>query len=244
MSANGIIEFSDKVINQLNSMPQLLPDWGYEDMRNNEVGGYFKNPVANVSQDIRDTCNTLVTLLSANANTNTNAVVGTTSEISTLFTTINTTSANVGGYNGGEFIAHTDRISGVTPLTASPSTTGRDTALLPHYDTAMSTGQLIMYLTYQSDGIQNNAPIIGNFTSLFTSSNLVSYYSTVSSYPQTVIHSINTGTSECNLTPTQISTISSSINAVASFMNTKITNDVTFYNNCQAVLQAKYCDNY
>mgnify|MGYP003339920781 FL=1 len=201
MSANGIIEFSDKVINQLNSMPQLLPDWGYEDMRDDNVGGYFKNPVANVSQDIRDTCNTLVTLLSANANTNTNAVVGTTSEISTLFTTINTTSANVGGYNGGEFIAHTDRISGVTPLSPSPSTSGRDTALLPHYETAMATGQLMMYLVYQSDGVQNNSPIMNTFQSILVEDDLTALQSNISGYYTTISNSITISGSGTDLDP-------------------------------------------
>lgn len=238
MSANGIIEFSDKVINQLNSMPQLLPDWGYEDMRDDDVGGYFKNPVANVSQDIRDTCNTLVTLLSANANTNTNAVVGTTSEISTLFTTINTTSANVGGYNGGEFIAHTDRISGVTPLTASPSTTGRDTALLPHYDTAMSTGQLIMYLTYQSDGIQNNAPIMNSFQSILVEDDLDSLYSNISSYNTTISNSITisgTGTEldpyirTSNLTLSVVQNMSNNITTIDTTMATKRNGDEENY---------------
>ena len=238
MSANGIIEFSDKVINQLNSMPQLLPDWGYEDMRDDNVGGYFKNPVANVSQDIRDTCNTLVTLLSANANTNTNAVVGTTSEISTLFTTINTTSANVGGYNGGEFIAHTDRISGVTPLTASPSTTGRDTALLPHYDTAMSTGQLIMYLTYQSDGIQNNAPIMNSFQSILVEDDLDSLYSNISSYNTTISNSITisgTGTEldpyirTSNLTLSVVQNMSNNITTIDTTMATKRNGDEENY---------------
>ena len=167
MSANGIIEFSDKVINQLNSMPKLLPEWAYEDISNNDVGGYFKNPVANVSQDIRNTCNTLVTLLSAVPATNTGAVVGTTGEITTLFNSINSLSANIGGYNGGEFISHTNRISGVTELGASPET-GKDTALLPHYETAMSAGQLVMYIKYQSEGVQNNSPIMDSFNSILS----------------------------------------------------------------------------
>ena len=238
MSANGIIEFSDKVINQLNSMPQLLPDWAYGDMANNAVGGYFKNPVANVSQDIRDTCNTLVTLLSANANTNTNAVSGSTSEITTLFMEINSTSANIGGYNGGEFIAHTDRISGVTPLTASPSTTGRDTALLPHYDTAMSTGQLIMYLTYQSDGIQNNAPIMNSFQSILVEDDLDSLYSNISSYNTTISNSITisgTGTEldpyirTSNLTLSVVQNMSNNITTIDTTMATKRNGDEENY---------------
>lgn len=226
MSANGIIEFSDKVINQLNSMPQLLTDWQYEDMRNNEVGGYFKNPVANVTQTIRDTCNTLVTLLSANANTNTNAVTGTTGEISTLFTTINTTSANIGGYNGGEFIAHTNRISGVTELTESPSTTGRDTALLPHYETAMSTGQLVMYLVFQSDGVQNNSPIMNSFQSILLETDLESLNTNVSTYYTTISNSLTITGSGTDIDP-YVRQSNLSLSVVQTMSNNIVTIDTT-----------------
>ena len=155
-----------------------------------------------------------------------------------MFTTINTTSANVGGYNGGEFIAHTDRISGVTPLTASPSTTGRDTALLPHYDTAMSTGQLIMYLTYQSDGIQNNAPIMNSFQSILVEDDLDSLYSNISSYNTTISNSITisgTGTEldpyirTSNLTLSVVQNMSNNITTIDTTMATKRNGDEENY---------------
>lgn len=226
MSANGIIEFSDKVIKQLNSMPRLLTDWQYEDMRNNEVGGYFKNPVANVTQHIRNTCNTLVTLLSANTHTNTNAVSGTTGDITLLFTNIDTLSSNIGGYNGGEFISHTNRISGVTPLSQSPSVSGRDTALLPHYETAMATGQTVMYLVYQSDGVQNNSPIMNSFQSILLETDLESLNTNVSSYYTTISNSITITGLGTELSP-YVRQSNLSLSVVQSMSNNIVSIDTT-----------------
>jgi hypothetical protein len=217
MSANGIIEFSDKVLKHLNTVPRLLDDWQFQDLANNTVNGYFKNPVANVTSDIMTECSSLITLLSAVPATNTNAVRGSTGAITTLFTNIISSSSNIAGYNGTEFIEHTNRISGVTPIAASPSTTGRDTALLPHYDTAMATGQLMMYLTYQSEGVQNNSPIMNNFTSVVIEEDLNSLYSNISSYYTTISNSITvTGGGTDSLTDPYIRTSNLSLVVVTS----------------------------
>jgi hypothetical protein len=162
-------------------------------------------------------CSSLVTLLSAVPATNTNAVQGSTGAITTLFTNIISSSSNIAGYNGTEFIEHTNRISGVTPIEASPSVTGRDTALLPHYDTAMATGQLMMYLTYQSEGVQNNSPIMNNFTSVVIEEDLNSLYSNISSYYTTISNSITvTGGGTDALTDPYIRTSNLSLGVVTS----------------------------
>lgn len=240
MSANGIIEFSQGVLDQMNAMPRLLADWQFEDIANDDVGGYFVNPVATVTQNIRNTSNTLVSLLSANPATNTEAVTGTTGDITTLFTGMITLSANIGGFNGGEFIAHTNRLSGVTPIEASPSTSGVDTALLPHYDTALATGQLMMYLVYQSDGVQNNSPIMNNFTSIVIEEDLDSLYSNISTYYTTISNSITVsggGTDALtdpivrvsNLSLSTVQTMSNNLTTINTTLATKRNNDEVYY---------------
>lgn len=246
MTANGIINFSQGVLDQMNSMPRLLQDWQYEDIKNNDVGGYFKNPVANVTQDIRNTCNTLVTLLSPNPATNTSAVIGTTIDITNLFGFININSANVGGYNGGEFIEHTNRLSGVTPFGASPDVSGRDTALLPHYETALSTGQLMMYLVYQSDGVQNNSPIMNNFTSILIEEDLNNLSNNISNYFTTISNSITItgGGTDANTDPFVrtsnlsleiVQNMSNNITVINETLAGKRYNDELYYTTCRQV---------
>lgn len=240
MSANGIIDFSKGVLDQMNAMPRLLEDWQFEDIANDDVGGYFVNPVADVTQNIRNTSNTLISLLSANPSTNTQVVTGSTGDITTLFTGMITLSANIGGFNGGEFIAHTNRLSGVTPLDASPSTSGIDTALLPHYDTALATGQLMMYLVYQSDGVQNNSPIMNNFTSIVIEDDLNSLYSNIANYYTTISNSITVsgGGTDANTDPivrvsnlslSVVQTMSNNLTTINTTLATKRNNDEVYY---------------
>jgi hypothetical protein len=248
MSANGIIEFSNNVLSHMNAIPKLLDDWQFEDLANDDVNGYFKNPVANVTSDIISVCGTLVSLLSAVPATNTTAVQGSTGAITTLFTNINSLSSNVAGFNGTEFIEHTNRISGVTPVGASPSSSGRDTALLPHYDTAMATGQLMMYLTYQSEGVQNNSPIMNNFTSIVIEEDLNSLYSNISSYYTTISNSITItggGTDALtdpfvrtsNLSSTVVTDMFNNIQNIDNTLAEKRNNDEIYYNTSRQVSQ-------
>jgi hypothetical protein len=248
MSANGIIEFSNNVLSHMNAIPKLLDDWQFEDLANDDVNGYFKNPVANVTSDIISVCGSLVSLLSAVPATNTTSVQGSTGAITTLFTNINSLSANVAGFNGTEFIEHTNRISGVTPVGASPSSSGRDTALLPHYDTAMATGQLMMYLTYQSEGVQNNSPIMNNFTSIVIEEDLNSLHSNISSYFTTISNSITItggGTDAIldpfvrtsNLSSIVVTDMFNNIQTINSTLAEKRNNDEIYYNTSRQVSQ-------
>ena len=192
---DGILNLSSNVISFMNTVPSLLEPWQMADMANNNVGGYHTNPVSGVTQTLRNTCNNLVILLSSSsANiggnlTVTSAVQGTTPAITSLFTTMNSTSANIGGPNGGVFIEHTNRVSGVTPFGASPET-GQDVSSLPHYQTALGTGQMIMYLTRQSDNIANTAPIMGSFTSVLIEKDLNNLQIEISTYESTINNSI------------------------------------------------------
>jgi len=61
---------------------------------------------------------------------------------------------------------------------------------LPHYETATQTGKALISLIYQTDGISNNAPIMGNFTSLFVANDLIVIYNTMSTYANIVNNSV------------------------------------------------------
>jgi hypothetical protein len=225
-SAGEIIDFDQKVLDTMNSMPELLNPWQYEDMRNNDTAtsNYLSNPVVTISTSIRNTC---ISIESACAGVNNLATVAST--------------ANTAHTSANNFILHTNRISGITPIDAN-------TVLLPHYDTAIGTGKSIMYIIYQSDGIQNNAPIMGSFTSLFIKDDLTVKYNTISGYPTLITNSISTNTYldgegntvtelVSNLTNTQISTIISNVSSISNTMSTRRTHDENFYTNSSNVLE-------
>lgn len=223
----GVLEMSSNVASFMNTIPTLLQPWQIKDISDNNVGGYHTNPVSGVTQTIRNTCNSLVTLLSSSSSsedgfTNTiSSVVGTTSQITNLFTTINTNCSSIGGTNGGLFIEHTNRISGVTPI-------GADADVHPYYSTAMSVGQTIMYLTNQSDGISNNAPIVGSFTSILIGDDLDALELEISSYEETINSSITlTETFDGNGNSSITRTSSLSYDVVNNMCNNIITINTT-----------------
>jgi hypothetical protein len=100
-----------------------------------------------------------------------------------------------------------------------------------------------MYIVFQSDGVQNNAPIMGSFTSLFIKDDLTVKYNLVTGYPTLIANSITVETIEgevtttSNLTPTQISTIVTNVGALGTTMNTRRTHDENFYANCNIILE-------
>ncbi len=228
---NSIVTLSDQTVEHLNNVPQLLSDWQKEDLVNNDVGGYQKNPVSNVIIFIRNTSNAIYNL--------TNTVIGSSPAINTVFTSITTNTANLGTVNGGKFLAHTNRLSGVINVeySVANSTDGAD-GRLPHYETAVSVGQVVMYLVYQTDGIQNNAPIMGNFTSILIEDQLESYNTILQSIRTEVNNSITlTATGDpmnpyinvSNLTLAQVNAIYANTSNLDTLLYVRRTSDEQFY---------------
>ena len=159
-------------IQQMNAAPALVSSqWMKDDLVNNDITGYYVNPVAN-------SCNTI--WLSANTLINTTSSVTGSGNLTALWTTINTNFKSIAGYNVTtgdaenppivtthvpgqivQFINHTNRISGVVPITANT-----DAADKPHLEQAMQIGRALTYVIYQVDGREDNAPMLGSFTSI------------------------------------------------------------------------------
>lgn len=247
-SGSGISPLSNNATSFMNNIPTLLEDWQIKDIADNNVNGYKQNPIASSSQSIRNTCNTLVTLLSSSTSTegaNTiyySALQGTTTAITNLFTSMNSLSANIGGTNGGLFIEHTNKISGVTPI-------GEDADTKPYYDIALNMGQTAMYITYQSDGVSNNAPILGCFTSLLEKDTINNLNTTISSYYNTINNSITTSggsydpeantityTRTSSLSQSVVASMQSNINTINSTMAERRAHDEQFYVNCKTIV--------
>jgi hypothetical protein len=208
-----VTPLSANVISTMNGLPPLLNTWQTADAANNTVGGYFKNPVANVTQSIWNVANSIIAISDLN-------MVANLANLSL--------SANALSLSANNFYSHTNRTSGVSLDDDEPT--------LPHFKSAMAVSKVIMYITFQSDGIQNNAPMMGNFTSLIQANNLTISYNTISNYANTIANSINHGTYTTNLTPIQINTIQQEMNTATILMNSRRTSDVNFYYNSRAIV--------
>jgi hypothetical protein len=214
---NGyVMNLSANSVAHLNAMPSFIQSWQAQDIANNDVGGYFKNPTsANVniiitlSQAIYDVAN------SANLTAITTAA-------STLHTDSNS------------FLAHTNRLSGVTPFT------GDDT--VPYYTSAMNLGKTALYITNQTDSISNTSPIMGSFTSILVDPQIGEYGNTLVSYPDLINNSLNSETTTdeggntiviitSNLASSTLEQIASDLANTDTFLTTRQNGDVTYFTN-------------
>jgi hypothetical protein len=247
---NVVGRLSDSAIKYLDTFPPILKEWQVNDLANNEVDGYYQNPVANVVQEIRDTSNTLISLLSANTSTNTNAVTGSTTTINTIFINVNTALSNISTNTSEKFLIHTDRMSSVTLLEASnveslnANSNIEDTSSQPHYQTALGIGRLLLVLTHQTDSINNSAPVLGSFTSLFVANTLSNLSNSLSTYFDLINNSITitgTGTEadpfvrNSNLTLSTVQSIENTVIEIKDTMNTRREHDINFYANSKNV---------
>jgi hypothetical protein len=200
-------------IQQLNTAPALVPNqWMKDDLINNDSTGYYKNPVANSCNIIWNTANTLVSIAN-----NLQGIANTTP----LWTTIYTTLGNIVDANTEmvQFINHTNRISGVVPITANT-----DAAQKPHLEQAMQIGRALTYLIYQIDGREDNAPMLGSFTSILVANTVSDYANVIVTYPNTVNNSISTTIDPITFDPINTSNLTyNTVNSIAEFANTLYT---------------------
>ena len=235
---NSVISpLSNNVKRTLDGMPKFLEPWQAEDLATSNTGGYFVNPCANITTNIWTTSNTLVSVA--------NNVQGS-GNLTGLWTQIHTTLSYIsnsptGNTQAGDFLAHTNRISGVTSIDVSAD---QGVANLPHYETATQTGKALVSLIYQTDGISNNAPIMGNFTSLFVANDLIIIYNTLSTYANIVNNSITTTIdpmtflpiNTSNLTYNVVNSIATTANSANSIFYERRVHDEQFFKNSSDLL--------
>jgi len=235
---NSVISpLSNDVKRTLDGMPKMLESWQAEDLATSNTGGYFVNPCANITTNIWTTSNTLVSVA--------NNVQGS-GNLTGLWTQIHTTlsyisNSSTGNTQAGDFLEHTNRISGVTSIDVSAD---QGVANLPHYETATQTGKALISLIYQTDGISNNAPIMGNFTSLFVANDLIVIYNTMSTYANIVNNSITTTIdpmtflpiNTSNLTYNVVNSIATTANSANSIFYERRVHDEQFFKNSSDLL--------
>ena len=222
---NGHIqELSQDTIEHLDAMPPFITDWQAQDIANKDFDGYYQNPMQSITMLIYQNANAISEL----ANTG-NGVLN-------LVTVRN--SATQLRSNAQEFLSHTSRLSGLTPYVGTDD-------INPYLDMAMSFGRTAMYITQQTDGITNNAPIMGSFTSLMIEPQLIANNNTLLTYKNQIQGSINVSfdivlqenVHNSNLTNQQITTINTHINNLNNYMQTRRIADINFYNNVKYFIE-------
>ena len=215
-TSGAITTLPNTAIQQLNTAPALVPNqWMRDDLINDNTTGYYVNPVANSCNIIWNTANTLVSI-----SNNLQGIANTTA----LWTTIYTTLGNIVDANTEmvQFINHTNRISGVVPITANT-----DAANKPCLEQAMQIGKALTYLIYQVDGREDNAPMLGSFTSILVANTISDYANTIVTYPNIINASITVSTSGTPPDPVITTNTSNltynTVNSIVEFANTLYT---------------------
>lgn len=220
---NGVDVLSQGVLNYLGNTSTHLSSWQIDDLSNNIVNGYYQNPhqytLASLSihldglYSIANTANISYTTASVPANNLVPLLVSTSSSI------IN-------------FTVHTNNLAGVTRSS--------NTALYPDLNSALAVGRQILNITNETDSVQNNTPILGNFTSLYTGNTLTSLDISITRDYNTLNNSISidmTGNTVSNISVSEMNTILNDIQSLQTLMDTRRTGDWTFYQNSLVVMQ-------
>ena len=220
---SDVKELSANTLAHMNSMPAFITTWQAQDIANNTVNGYYKNPVANDSTTIFNTANDIIAIYET-----ANTVPG----LETIYALAQSlkNTANT-------FIWHTNRLSGVVPFV------GQDSEY-PYYDTAVPLGKTAIYITNQTDGITNTSPILGSFTSILVGPQISANANLVFPYVATINNSITTTivgldvTSTTNLTVGQITTIQTGLSTANTTLGTRMNHDFIYYTNLQNFIES------
>lgn len=218
-------ELSENVKLQLSLLPPLLNKWQTKDVAESNTSGYFQNPLAGTLAQASAVANNMIKLRGVSGSTNaiTNLISNTGNIANTIYTS---TTPN--------FLYHTNRQSNVIPPDENTDEV--------HYQTSMGIGKMIMYIVSQSDGITNNSPIIGNFTSLYTGNTLNTQITLATSSYNTLNNSITYVVIGGNTYPSSTITLEQAQELYNSFYNLNSTmvtyrnQDNTFYTNSKAVM--------
>jgi hypothetical protein len=219
---------------QMKMVPSLVNSWQQQDIANSDTGSYFQNPVASGITTINLAANTVI---SAG-----NTINCSTNQISTLVSSVYNTSNTIINTTSPAFLYHTNRMSNVVDI-------GTDMTN-PHYKTALGFGKIIMYIVNKTDNVQNNAPMIGSFGSIFAaniiSSNANTFLSLSRSYANTITANsytdpgtgLTTTTYSSNITLVAAQALFDVANNVYNLMNNYRTQDYNFFQNTKSVVNA------
>ena len=213
---NGDDALSQGVKNYLGNTSINLAQWQIDDIANNVVGGYYQNPYADEISSLSVSLSGIITYANTEAYGYNNPDLANAMLLAaqTAQTAVNS------------FLTHTNNISGVT--------FSSNTALYPDLNSALNVGRQILAIVNKSDGVQNNVPILGNFTSLYIA-NTVSQSNTTIANDYIILTNSFSG-SNSNISNATINTIIFDIQTLSNEIDTRRTDDISFYTNSYEII--------
>jgi len=172
--------YTTNVNTQMTILPSLLRPWQVNALASNTVSNFFVNPVANITQEIWNTSNTLVSLTNGLFADPPNASVNV--AVANVYSTSSILSSNT----ANSYLYITNKQSNVIPPDSDTTT--------PHYTTATAQGKMLSYITSQSDGVANTSVIMGNFSSVTLGNTLANLYSTMTYFTNILANSLTAHT--------------------------------------------------
>ena len=214
---NNADTLTSGVLNLLGNTSINLSDWQIQDLSNATVNGYYQNP----HNDNLGVISVFLTGISLYANTSyytysnpdvaNNVLLAASSSLTSLT----------------NFTNHTNNLSGVTRSS--------DISVYPDLNSGLSIGRQILNITNKTDGVQNNIPMLGTFTSLYIGNTLTSLASTITNDYITLSNSF-TGTTS-NVSNSTMNTIISHIQSLQTQIDARKNSDISFYVNSYGILQ-------
>jgi hypothetical protein len=218
-----VSNYSSGVANNMALMPPLLNTWQTEDISTSNVGGYFVNPVAGITATISSTMSTINT---ATIGINVQSTISST--VTQALRDLGNTAATAVS-SAANYLYVTNRESNVVDP-------GTDVTTV-HYRMAIGYGKIMSYITYQSDGVQNNSPIMGNFTSITLGNTLSTLSNTLTSQQIALSNSITVGSpNTSNLTLAQTQSLQTTVSSINTLMTTYPAQDNAFFTNTKAIM--------
>jgi len=222
---NGAVQtFSANTQANLQQFPPIINEWQAKDLADNNVGGYFQNPVYDQlntikikSDAIYQACNTALSSPGVDPEGSPLPPSYSGPDLSAIMAASNSVTIQA-----NTMIFHTNKVSGVTPLEGQD-----DIDINPYYQTITSYGKQVIYITNQTDDIVDNSPIMGCLTSLLVVPEFTDYASNVTSFLTKVNSIISTNSDTTGSLPGMVS----KLNEMQSFMVERRGHDVTFFTN-------------
>jgi len=202
--------------------PSPLYTWQASDLSGSSVANYFQNPHSANLTLMTSYTNQLLTYSNTQTVTYNVAPI----EANTLNALANNLLIEI-----SSFTDHTNRMSGATESTNKLTT--------PDYQIAMSIGRQVLQICNQVDGIQNNAPILGNFTSLAVvqdvSNSVIQLASSAATLNASlIVIGIDTYS---DISRASMNTIIASAQTAFDLLNSRRVGDTTFYTNSISLIQ-------
>lgn len=215
------VNLSEKAKNYLNTSPVRVSAWAKSDLANGSISrsDYFQNPVASYVSSISSNVNSIITVCVNDPATNFPLAE---QEVKNLANTANTLILEL-----QQFLNHTNRLSGVSSLSANTEEDG----LKPTYASCMAVGGVLLTLLSNTDNVDNASPILNNFTSLYIEDELVSNNWTIGN--STVFLSGADTLTE----PAAIEQINVKLLTANTLLYTRRTSDENYYNSSLSIVR-------